>query len=125
MGFGSWAWKGAVQVVRLGGHKVRKVRGCAADAHDAADVLLYRDSSIAPQFDMRRRFKAVMDVLDSMISCGVSLARSVELTAQRNRILQLGRCTLLLWMTFMLLRVLDLVISVVSLVIFITGSVIS
>ena len=75
------------RVVRLGGHKVRKVRGSAADAHDAADVFLYRDSSIAPLLDMRRRFKAVMDFLDSMISCGVS--RSVELTAQWNRILSI------------------------------------
>ena len=29
------------RVVRLGGHKVRKARGSAADAHDAADVFLY------------------------------------------------------------------------------------
>ena len=36
------------RVVRLGGHKVRKARGNAADAHDAADVFLYRDSSVAP-----------------------------------------------------------------------------
>ena len=34
------------RVVRLGGHKVRKARGNAADAHDAADVFLFRDSSI-------------------------------------------------------------------------------
>ena len=51
-------------------HKVRKVRGSAADVHDAADVFSYRDSSIAPLLDMRRRFKAVMDVLDSMIRNG-------------------------------------------------------
>ena len=36
------------RVVRLGGHQVRKARGNVADAHDAADVFLYRDSSIAP-----------------------------------------------------------------------------
>ena len=36
------------KLVRLGGHQVRKVRGNAADVHDAADVFLYRDSSIAP-----------------------------------------------------------------------------
>ena len=77
-------------VVRLGGHKVRKARGNAADAHDAADVFLYRDSSIAPLLDMRRRFKAVMDVLDSMIRNGVSLSRSVELSAQWDRILDIG-----------------------------------
>ena len=78
------------RVVRLGGHKVRKARGNAADAHDAADVFLYRDSSIAPLLDMRRRFKAVMDVLDAMILYGISLSRSVELTAQWVRILAIG-----------------------------------
>ena len=60
------------------------------DALDTADVFLYRDSSIAPILDMRRRFKAVMDVLDAMIRSGISLSRSVELTAQRDRILAIG-----------------------------------
>ena len=48
------------------------------------------DCSLAPLLSMRRRFKAVMDVLDSMIRNGVSLSRSVELTAQWDRILALG-----------------------------------
>ena len=78
-----------VGVVRLGGHRVRKARGNAADAHDA-DVFLYRDSSVAPLLDMRRRFMAVMDFLDAMIRYGVSLSRSVELTAQWDRILAAG-----------------------------------
>ena len=69
--------KASFRLVRLGGHKVRKVRGDAAHVHDAADIFLYRDSSIAPLLDMRRRFKAVMDVLDSMISHLATLARSV------------------------------------------------
>ena len=78
------------RVVRLGGHRVRKARANVADAHDAADVFLYRDSSIAPLLDMRRRFKTVMDVLGAMIRSGVSLSRSVELTAQWDRVLALG-----------------------------------
>ena len=78
------------RLVRLGEHKVRKVRGNTADAHDAADVFLYRDSSIAPLLDMKRRFKAVLDVLDAMIRYGISLARSVELTAQWDRSLAFG-----------------------------------
>ena len=46
-------------LVRLGGHKVRKVRSNSVDVHDAGDVFLYRDSSIvAPLLDMRRRFRA-------------------------------------------------------------------
>ena len=61
------------RVVRLGGHQVRKARGNVADALDAADVFLYRDSSIAPLLDMRRRFKAVVDVLGAMIRSGFSL----------------------------------------------------
>ena len=74
----------------LGEHRVRKVRGNAADVHDAADVFLYRDSSIAPLLDMGRRFKAVMDVLDALIRYGIFLAPSVELTAQWDRILAVG-----------------------------------
>ena len=63
--------------VRLGGSKVRKVRCNAVDVHGAAEVFLYRDFSIAPLLDMRRRFQAVMDVLGAMIRYGVSLSRSV------------------------------------------------
>ena len=51
---------------------------------------MYRDSSIAPLLDMRRWFKAVMDVLDAMIRNGISLSRSVELTAQWDRVLAIG-----------------------------------
>ena len=76
--------------VQLGGPWVRRARANAADAHDAADAFLYRDSSIAPLLDMRRRFKAVMDVLDAMIRYGISLSRSVELSAQWDRILAIG-----------------------------------
>ena len=86
LGLGSAVFR----VVRLGGHPVRKARGNVADAHAAADVFLYRDSSIAPLLDMGRRFKTVMDVLGAMIRSGVSLSRSVELTAQWDRILAVG-----------------------------------
>ena len=72
--------RGSARVVWLSGPKVRKARGNAADAHEAGDVFMYRDSSIAPLLDLRRRLKAVIDVLDSMIRSGVSLARSLELT---------------------------------------------
>ena len=76
--------------VRLGGRRVRKVRRNAVDVHDAADVFLYRDASINPLLDLRRRRKAVMDVLGAMIRDGVCLARSVELTCQWSRILAIG-----------------------------------
>ena len=76
--------------VQLGGYWVRRARADAADALDAADVFLYRDFSNAPLLDMRRRFQAVMDILDAMIRYGVSLSRSVELTAQWDQIFASG-----------------------------------
>ena len=51
---------------------------------------MYRDLSLAPLLDMRRRFKAVMDVLGAMIRHGVSLSQSVELTAQWDKVLVVG-----------------------------------
>ena len=95
--------------VRLGGCRVRKVRRNAVDVHDAADVFLYRDASIAPVLDMRRRIKAVMDVLGAMIRDGVSLARSVELTCQWVRFLLLVLCILFLLVTLVWFGVLGLV----------------
>ena len=43
---------------------------------------LYHDASTAPLLDLRRRFKAVVDLLSAMIRGGVCLARSVELAVQ-------------------------------------------
>ena len=63
-----------LRVVRFGGHQIRKARANVADALDAADVFLYRDSSGAPVLDMRRRFKAVVDVLGAMIRWYFSFA---------------------------------------------------
>ena len=55
--------------------EVRKARANVADALDAADVFLYRDSSVAPLLDMRRWFKAVVDVLGGFDSlCYFSFA---------------------------------------------------
>ena len=79
-----------LRVVWLGGPLVKRARSNAADAVEAVNVFLYRDSSIAPLLDMRRRFKAVMDVLDAMIRFGVALSRSVELTAQWGKIWAFG-----------------------------------
>ena len=79
-----------LRVVQLGGPRVRRARADVSDALDVADVFLYCDSSVAPLLDMRRRFKAVMDVLGAMVRHGVSLSRSVELTAQWDMVLALG-----------------------------------
>ena len=86
----SRAWLVWSRVVRLGGPKVRKARCNVADSHDAGGVFMCRDSSIAPVLDLRRWLKAVLDVLDSMVRNGVSLARSVELSVQWDRILRAG-----------------------------------
>ena len=90
--------------VRLGGRRVRKVRRNAVDVDDAADVFLYRDASVAPLLDMRRRIRAVMDVLGAMIRDGVSLARSVELTCQWGRILAIGPLHLVIFGDFDMFR---------------------
>ena len=79
-----------LRMVQLGGPWVRRARANAVDAHDAADVFLYRDSSIAPLLDMRRRFKSIINILDAMIRHGTFLSRSVELTAQWDEILAVG-----------------------------------
>ena len=47
-----------------------RVGSNVADVHEAGDVFMYRDSSIAPLLDFSRRIKAVMGVLDSMIRSG-------------------------------------------------------
>ena len=52
----------ALRSVQLGCPRVRRAR---------ANVFLYRDFSLAPLLDMRRRFRAVMDLLDAMIRYGV------------------------------------------------------
>ena len=79
-----------MRVVRLGGPQVRKAWKNAADAHEGGDVFMCRDSSAAPLLDLRRRFKAVMDVPDAMIRDWFSLARTVELVAQWDEILRVG-----------------------------------
>ena len=63
-----WAWP-----------KVHKARGNIADVHDAGDVFMYRDSSVSPLLDLRRRFKSVMDVLDAMIRKGYRVSVRLNL----------------------------------------------
>ena len=68
------------------------------------------DSSVAPLLDMRRRFKAVVDVLGAMIRSGISLSRDQwSWLFSGIGFLLLGRCILLLWMIFLLIGVWTLV----------------
>ena len=67
---------------RLGGPKVRKARKNFADPLEGSDVFMYLDASIALLLDLRRRIEAVLDLLLAMIRDGITLARSLELTAR-------------------------------------------
>ena len=79
-----------VRTVKLGGPKVRKARRNFADPLEGGDVFMYYDASTAVLLDLRRRFKAVVDVLRAVIRDGVTLARSLQLTVQWDGILRIG-----------------------------------
>ena len=53
-------------------------------------MFMYHVASTALLLDLRRRFKAVVDVLRALVRDGITLARSLELTPQRDRILRNG-----------------------------------
>ena len=74
----------------MGGPIVRSVRRNAADGGEVDDVSLYRDSSSAPVLDLRRKLKAILDLLDAIIRCGVSLTRAVELSHLWDCVVRMG-----------------------------------
>ena len=51
---------------------------------------MYRDSSVVPLLDLRRRIKVVYDVIGDMLRNGFTLARSLELAAQWSCTLSIG-----------------------------------
>ena len=69
---------------------VRSVRRSAIGNGDVDDVSLYRDSSAAPVLDLRRNLKAILDLLDSTIRLGASLARDVQLVHLWDSVVRLG-----------------------------------
>ena len=79
-----------MRTVRLGGPIVRSARRNAADIGEVDDVSLYRDSSAALVLDLRRKLKAVLNLLDSLVRCGASLTRDVELSHLWDCIVRLG-----------------------------------
>ena len=87
---GSGGGGARMRTVRLGGTFKRSIWKRAAGAGEGDDVHLKRDSSAALLLDLRRRLHAVMDVLDGIIRHGGSVARSVELLLQCDRVLHLG-----------------------------------
>ena len=76
--------------VRLGGPKVRRVRARCSDPGDAALVYLYRDHSVAPLVDLRRRLRAVLDVIAAIGRSGFTVSRGLELARQWGSIVAGG-----------------------------------
>ena len=66
---------------------MRRVR---ADPGDAALVDLYRDHSVAPLVDLRRRLRAVLDVIAAIGRSGFTVSRGLELTRQWDSIVAGG-----------------------------------
>ena len=85
-----------VRTVRFGDPQVRKARRNFADPQEGSDVFVYHDACTALLLDLRRRLKAVGDVRHAMIRDGITLARSLQLTAQWDGLFGLGRFILLL-----------------------------
>ena len=79
-----------MRTVRLGGPMVRSVKRSAVGDGEVDDVSLYRDSSAAPVLDWRRNLKAILDLLDSIIRFGASLARDVQLVHLWDSVVQMG-----------------------------------
>ena len=65
--------------VRLGGPKVRRIRARCSDPGDGALVDLYRDHSVAPLVDLRRRLRAVLDILAAIGRSGFTISRDLSL----------------------------------------------
>ena len=79
-----------IRTVRLGGPIVRSVKRSAVRDGDVDDVSLYRDSSAAPVLDLRRNLRAILDLLDSIVRWGASLARDVQLLHLWDSVVRLG-----------------------------------
>ena len=75
---------------RLGGPEVRKARARSADPGDGAQVDLFRDCSVALRVDLRRRLRAVLDVIAAIGRSGFTVSRGLELTRQWDMIVAGG-----------------------------------
>ena len=61
---------------------MRRIRARCSDPVDGALVDLYRDHSVAPLVDLRRRLRAVLDVIAAIGRSGFTISRGLELTRQ-------------------------------------------
>ena len=76
--------------VRLGGPKVRQIRAWCSDPGDGASVDLYRDHSVGPLVDLRRRLRAVLDIFAAIGRSGFTISGGLELTRQWDSIIAGG-----------------------------------
>ena len=63
--------------------------GCSC-CGDGSLVHMYRDSSIAPNLNQRRRLKTVLDVLQSVRDSGFSISRWLELSKRWKNVITAG-----------------------------------
>ena len=68
---GRWCCAGFLKI-RLGGPNIRRPRARCADPGDGAQINLHRDRSSASLIDLRRRLRAVLDVIGSIRGSGFS-----------------------------------------------------
>ena len=69
---------------------MRRIRARCSDPGDGALVDLYRDHSVAPLVDLRRRLRAVLDVIAAIGRSGFTVSRGLELTRQWGSIVAGG-----------------------------------
>ena len=75
---------------KLGRPKIRSLRGRFGDNEDSKLAHPYRDKSLAPILDQRRRLRAVCGVAKSIEDNGFSITLGLELSKQVSRVLQAG-----------------------------------
>ena len=74
----------------MGGPKVSRIRARCSDPGDGALVDLYSDHSVAPLVDLRRRLRAVLDIIAAISRSGFTVSRGLELTRQWSSIVAVG-----------------------------------
>ena len=75
---------------KIGRPKICTFRGRFGDNEDCKLVHLYRDKSLAPVLDQRRRLRAVCGVAKSIRDNGFSITQGLQLSKQLSRVLQAG-----------------------------------
>ena len=75
---------------RLGGVRLMKVRPYRSDPGEAEDLAGMHLCSLAPVLRLRRRLKICVDIAAAILTKGFSLARSLELSQQWEKVLASG-----------------------------------